>query len=130
VRDRTVFFQERHTLLTQARELWVLVIAFPANDHVDRHWFHLPVAHIASSNGPSHLLRDVIDATVGFARLGRRIDVPEELIMRMFGPTGNPRAENLIAVVAALKDQCRLSLTEHAAPLRRRTARALAYATT
>jgi DNA-binding phage protein len=76
------------------------------------------------------LLRDVINATVGFARLGSRIGVPEKSLMRMFGATGNPRAENLIAVIAALKDECRLSLTVHAAPLRRPTARALEHATT
>jgi DNA-binding phage protein len=75
------------------------------------------------------LLRDVINATVGFARLGSRIDVPEKSLMRMFGPAGNPRAENLIAVVAALKDECRLSLTVHAVPLRRRAARAPTHAT-
>jgi DNA-binding phage protein len=75
------------------------------------------------------LLRDVINATVGFAQLGSRIGVPEKSLMRMFGPTGNPRAENLIAVVAALKDECRLKLTVHAAPLRRRTVRALVHAT-
>jgi DNA-binding phage protein len=76
------------------------------------------------------LLRDVINATVGFARLGSRIEVPEKSLMRMFGPTGNPRAENLIAVVAALKDECRLSLTVHAAPLRRRGVRTLERAIT
>jgi DNA-binding phage protein len=75
------------------------------------------------------LLRDFINATVGFAQLGRRIGVPEKSLMRMFGPTGNPRAENLVAVVAALKDSCRLSITVHAVPLRRRTARALEHAT-
>ena len=68
------------------------------------------------------LLRDFINATVGSARLGRDIGVPESQLMRMLGPTGNPRAENLIAVVAALKDQCRLSLTVHASPPRRRAA--------
>lgn len=50
--------------------------------------------------------------------------------MRMFGPAGNPRAENLIAVVAALTGECRLSLTVHAAPLRGRTTRAPEHATT
>jgi DNA-binding phage protein len=62
------------------------------------------------------LLRDVINATVGFAQLGQRIGLPEKSLMRMFGPNGNPRADNLVAVVAALKDECRLSLTVHAAP--------------
>jgi DNA-binding phage protein len=76
------------------------------------------------------LLRDVINATVGFARLGSHIAVPEKSLMRMFGPAGNPRAENLIAVVAALKDECRLSLTVHATPLRRRRVRAMEHATT
>ena len=74
------------------------------------------------------LLRDVINATVGFAQLGRRIDVPEKSLMRMFGPNGNPRAENLVAVMTALKEECGLSLTVHAAPLRRRTARAPEHA--
>src|SRR5271163_3063613 len=73
------------------------------------------------------LLRDVINATVGYAALGRITGVPEKSLMRMFGPSGNPRAENLIAVVAALKDECRLSLTVHAMPRPRR--RALEHAT-
>jgi hypothetical protein len=49
--------------------------------------------------------------------------------MRMFGSAGNPRAENLIAMVAALRQECRLSLTVHVVPPRRRTARALEDAT-
>jgi DNA-binding phage protein len=74
------------------------------------------------------LLRDVINATVGFTRLGSRTGVPEKSLMRMFSATGNPRAENLIAVVAALKDECRLSLTVQATPRRRRTGRAVEHA--
>jgi DNA-binding phage protein len=62
------------------------------------------------------LLRDVINATAGFARLASRTGVPEKSLMRMFGPTGNPRAENLIAVVAALKEECGLTLTVRAVP--------------
>jgi DNA-binding phage protein len=73
------------------------------------------------------LLRDFINATVGFAQLGSLIGVPEKSLMRMFGPTGNPRAENLIAVVAALKQECHLLVTVHAAPQRRRTARLLEH---
>jgi hypothetical protein len=42
--------------------------------------------------------------------------------MRMFGPAGNPLAEHPIAVMAALSDECGLSLTVHAMPSRRRTA--------
>ena len=75
------------------------------------------------------LLRDFINATVGFAQLGQRIGVPEKSLMRMFGSHGNPRAENLVAVVAALKEECRLSLTVHVAPLRGRKARIATRAT-
>ena len=69
------------------------------------------------------LLRDFINATVGFARLGDGIGVPEKSLMRMFGPNGNPRAENLVAVVATLREACGLSLMVTAAPRRRRGAR-------
>jgi DNA-binding phage protein len=64
------------------------------------------------------LLRDVINATVGFTQLGPDSGVPQKSLMRMFGPTGNPRAENLSAMIAALKDGCRFSLTVHARPVR------------
>jgi DNA-binding phage protein len=69
------------------------------------------------------LLRDFINATVGFGALGARVGVPEKSLMRMFGPQGNPRAENLAAVVAALKELCGLSLTVVVAPVRRRRTR-------
>lgn len=72
------------------------------------------------------LLRDVVNATMGFAALGRDLGVPEKSLMRMLGPTGNPRAENLIALVAALKTECNLSLTVRAEPMGRRSGRAAA----
>jgi hypothetical protein len=78
---------------------------------------------------PKLLLRDVIDATLGFARPGSRTNVPEKSLMQMFGPTGNPCAENLVAVVAANKDECHLTVTVHAAPLRRQRAGTLERAT-
>jgi hypothetical protein len=74
------------------------------------------------------LLRDFINSTVGFAPLGRPIDMPEKSLMRMFGPNANPRAENLVAVMAALKEASGLSLTVRAAPLPRRAARAQEHA--
>jgi DNA-binding phage protein len=66
------------------------------------------------------LLRDVINATIGFGRLAGQVGVPEKSLMRMFDSAGNPRADNLIAVVTALRQACQLSLTVRAAPLRRR----------
>jgi DNA-binding phage protein len=71
------------------------------------------------------LLRDVINATMGFAELARRVETPEKSLMRMFGPAGNPRAENLVAVVAALREECHVSLTVRASPLASRRGRTL-----
>jgi hypothetical protein len=34
------------------------------------------------------LLRDVIHATMGFGELGRRVDIPDKSLMRMFEPAG------------------------------------------
>ena len=50
------------------------------------------------------VLRDYINATVGFERLARETGPPaKSLIMRMLGPKGNPRASNLLAVLGNLQ---------------------------
>jgi hypothetical protein len=46
------------------------------------------------------VLRDYINATVGFARLARETGTPSKSLMRMLGPKGNPRASNLLAVLS------------------------------
>jgi DNA-binding phage protein len=51
------------------------------------------------------LLRDCINATVGFAALSKETHIPEKSLMRMVGPRGNPTASNLFAMVAALQHQ-------------------------
>jgi len=49
------------------------------------------------------VLRDYINATVGFDRLARETGTPAKSLMRMFGPNGDPRAENLFAVISRLQ---------------------------
>jgi DNA-binding phage protein len=49
------------------------------------------------------ILRDYINATVGFTELGEATHIPPKSLMRMFGPTGNPRADNLFEVVGFLQ---------------------------
>lgn len=51
------------------------------------------------------LIRDFINATIGFERLGQEIATPPKSLMRMFSATGNPQARNLFAVVQALQAQ-------------------------
>jgi hypothetical protein len=49
------------------------------------------------------ILRDYINATVGFERLGTLTHKPAKSLMRMFSPKGNPRARNLLEVIAHLQ---------------------------
>jgi DNA-binding phage protein len=49
------------------------------------------------------MLRHFINATVGFSGLAARVGGSEKSLMRMFGPTSSPRAENLVAVLRRSK---------------------------
>jgi DNA-binding phage protein len=49
------------------------------------------------------ILRDYINATIGFERLGRETGTPPKSLMRMLGPNGNPRAANLLGLISALQ---------------------------
>ena len=45
------------------------------------------------------VLRDYINATVGFRQLGVCVNKPTKSLMRMFGPAGNPQARNLFEII-------------------------------
>ena len=49
------------------------------------------------------VLRDYVNATVGFERLAAATDMPSKSVMRMLGPKGNPTANNLFAIIGALQ---------------------------
>lgn len=51
------------------------------------------------------VLRDYINATVGFDKLGRAVGASPKSLMRMFGRGGNPQARNLFAVLRELQKQ-------------------------
>jgi DNA-binding phage protein len=54
-------------------------------------------------DGGRAALRTYINATLGFEKLGAALDLPPKSLMRMFGPSGNPTAENLLGVIGALQ---------------------------
>jgi hypothetical protein len=56
------------------------------------------------------ILRDYINATVGFEKLGVLTHKPAKSLMRMFGPKGNPRARNLFEVICHLQKTSGLRL--------------------
>ena len=48
-------------------------------------------------------MRDTINATIGFEQLSVALGRPQRSLMRIFGPGGNPTAENLLGVIGALQ---------------------------
>jgi putative addiction module killer protein len=51
------------------------------------------------------ILRNYINATVGFRQLEEATSIPANSLMRMFGPNGNPSAKNLFGILAHLQAQ-------------------------
>jgi len=49
------------------------------------------------------LLRDYINATVGFPALAEQTKLHVKTLHQMFGPSGNPTASNLFEIVACLQ---------------------------
>lgn len=49
------------------------------------------------------LLRDYVNATVGFEALADELDKSPKSLMRMLSGKGNPRADNLLGMVGHLK---------------------------
>ncbi len=64
------------------------------------------------------VLRDYINATLGFEELARLSGISSKSLMRMFGPDGNPQASNLFAVIACLQTAEKVELEVRAARVR------------
>jgi DNA-binding phage protein len=60
------------------------------------------------------VLRDYINATVGFEELAGVTHKSPKSLMRMLGPNGNPQASNLFEIVAYLQKNEGLRLTTRA----------------
>ena len=61
------------------------------------------------------VLRDYINATVGFDALAAVTKKSPKSLMRMLGPNGNPQARNLVKIVAYLQTKAGLQLKVRAA---------------
>ena len=51
------------------------------------------------------VLRNYINATVGFSELAAATHRSPKALMRMFGPKGNPQARNLFEIVSYLQER-------------------------
>ena len=60
-------------------------------------------------------IRDVVNATIGFDALSVRTGLQKTSLMRMLGGNGNPRADNLLAILKAIGEGTGISITVRAA---------------
>jgi hypothetical protein len=60
------------------------------------------------------VLRDYINATVGFGELGQATHRSPKSLMRMLGPDGNPNASNLFEIIARLQEMERVQFKVYA----------------
>jgi DNA-binding phage protein len=56
------------------------------------------------------VIRDYVNATIGFEKLSSKTKIPVKSLMRMFGPSGNPRTSNLLTVIDALRRHAGIEL--------------------
>ncbi|MGR3303957.1 MAG: transcriptional regulator [Candidatus Scalindua sp.] len=59
------------------------------------------------------MLRDYINATIGFESLAGLTGKSSKSLMRMFGPGGNPRANNLFCIIGLLQKKEGIRLEVH-----------------
>jgi DNA-binding phage protein len=60
------------------------------------------------------ILRDLVNATVGFETLARLTDRPSKSLHRMLSSNGNPSMDNLAAIFGALRGRLRVAIEVHA----------------
>jgi DNA-binding phage protein len=61
------------------------------------------------------VLRDVINATIGFEGLAADLGKPSKSLHRMLGPSGNPNTVNFFAILKVLQKRVGVRLTVQAA---------------
>ncbi|HEX3748664.1 MAG TPA: transcriptional regulator [Bryobacteraceae bacterium] len=61
------------------------------------------------------VLRDVVNATIGFEQLAANLGKPSKSLHRMLGPHGNPKTANFFAILQVLQKSVGVKLTVRAA---------------
>lgn len=60
------------------------------------------------------ILRDLVNATLGFEQLAEVTDKPSKSLHRMLSPKGNPSMDNLAAIFGAVGQRLGVGLEVHA----------------
>lgn len=56
------------------------------------------------------ILRDLVNATVGFEQLAVLTDKPSKSLHRMLSPKGNPSMDNLSAIFGAVRERLKVGI--------------------
>lgn len=59
------------------------------------------------------ILRDLVNATLGFEQLASLTDKPSKSLHRMLSPQGNPSMDNLAAIFGAIRASLKVELEVH-----------------
>lgn len=59
------------------------------------------------------ILRDLVNATLGFEQLAELTDKPSKSLHRMLSPRGNPSMDNLAAIFGAVGARLKVGLEVH-----------------
>jgi DNA-binding phage protein len=57
------------------------------------------------------ILRDLVNATIGFEALAALVNKSSKSLHRMLGPRGNPSVDNFFEIVSALQRKTRMRLS-------------------
>ena len=71
------------------------------------------------------ILRDLINATVGFEQLGQETTMPPKSLHRMLSLKGNPSMDNLAAIFMALQNNLHVSIHARAVGIKEGSAKPL-----
>ncbi|WP_297463124.1 DNA-binding protein [Ferrovum sp.] len=63
------------------------------------------------------ILRDLVNATVGFEQLAVLTDKPSKSLHRMLSPNGNPSMDNLSAIFGAVRAKLKVGIEIHTVEL-------------
>lgn len=62
------------------------------------------------------ILRDLINATIGFEKLARETEKPSKSLHRMLSAKGNPTMDNLTTILQVLREKLNVDIQVQAAP--------------
>lgn len=61
------------------------------------------------------MLRDLVNATIGFERLAIEVSKPSKSLHRMLSVRGNPTMDNLVSIISVLRQELKVTTIEVAA---------------